>query len=176
LKFNFTILKMNAPVVLKLKDASSFTGNFVETTVTSQEQRFNVGLGIEKTFEVDSKLKPFASFGLSLNYIQLEKHNYNVEGLNYNIMRVLRYEGVPSNLQTFYKKIDGFGYGLFGETGGKYKLTEKFSGVVGAKFLYQNNKKYIENLGIETNYKPALLKQAQGLKLNALLFVRLIWN
>lgn len=175
-KVNFSILKMNSPVIIELSNPSAFTGSFVESTVTAQEQRFDFGFGIEKEFEVESKLKPFISFGLNMNYIQLERHNYNVVGNNYSILRILRVEGPLNQQQITYKKIDGFGYGVFSEIAVKYKLKAKYTAAIGVNLMVQSNKQYIEKLGTNSNYNQINLEEAKGFKLNTIAFIRLIWN
>ena len=121
---------MSAPVVLELNDPGAFTGSYVETSVTAQEQRFDVGLGFEKEFEIESKIKPFASFGVNMNYIQLEKHNYNTK-----VFEFISNEHTRKNVM------------LVGTKSSKKTDTEKVETKISElKTAYQIEKHYLETL------------------------------
>ena len=140
MKLDFSVIRFSTPLVIRLNNPQNFTGEFETSIINAREQRFLYGLGIEKKFETETNFSPYVSLGASFNYIQLERHELIIAGTKYNIMRI-------NNVQALtYQKIDGFGYGIYGEGGVSYLLNEKYSIATGIVFNFQKNDKYVEKI------------------------------
>lgn len=170
MKLDFSVIRFSTPLVIRLDNPQNFTGEYENSIINAREQRFLYGLGIEKKFETETNLTPYASLGGSFNYIQLERHELIIAGTKYNIMRI-------NNLQAVsYQNIDGFGYGFYAEGGVSYLLNEKYSIAAGAVFSFQKNEKYVENLTINSTYNTIKIEDAKGFLPSIGAYIRLIWN
>jgi hypothetical protein len=170
MKLDFSVIRFSTPLVIRLNNPQNFTGEFETSIINAREQRFLYGLGIEKKFETETNFSPYVSLGASFNYIQLERHELIIAGTKYNIMRI-------NNVQALtYQKIDGFGYGFYGEGGVSYLLNEKYSIAAGIVFSFQKNDKYVEKLTINSAYNTAKIEEAKGFLPSIGMYIRLIWN
>lgn len=170
MKLDFSIIRFSTPLVLKLNNPQNFLGEFETSIINAREQRFIYGLGIEKKFETETKFSPYASLGLAFNYIQLERHELIIAGTKYNIMRI-------GNVQTgTQRKIDGFGYGFYGEGGVSYLLNDKYSIALGTTISLYKNENYVENLTINSAYNTLKIEEAKGYLPSINAYLRLIWN
>lgn len=170
MKLDFSVIRFSTPLVISLNNPQNFEGEFETAIINAREQRFIYGLGLEKKFEAQNNLTPYASLGASFNYIQLERHDLIIAGSSYNIMRI-------NNVQSLnFRRVDGFGYGFYGEGGVSYLLNEKYSLAAGAVFRYQKNEKYVENLTINAAYNTIKVEEAKAYLPSIGGYIRLIWN
>ncbi|MGB1039830.1 MAG: hypothetical protein ACPGVD_03070 [Flavobacteriales bacterium] len=170
MKVNVSVLRFSTPFVIALDNPQNFTGEFEQATVTAREQRFGFELGLQKTFDLEHNLSMYAAGGGSFNYIQLEKQELVIAGTNYNITRIQN----PQSL--VIQQIDGFGYGVFVETGISYLLNEKFTISFGVQGSLQSNKEYVEELTEGSTYRKDDIDKAMGYLPSFNSYFRLIWN
>ncbi|MDB4089540.1 hypothetical protein N9544_07970 [Flavobacteriales bacterium] len=170
MKIDFSVIRFSTPLVLRLNNPQNFTGEYETSIINAREQRFIYGLGIEKKFETETNISPYVTLGLAFNYIQLERHELIIAGTTYNIMRINNIQ-VPTQ-----RKIDGFGYGFYGEGGVSYLLNDKYSVAIGGVFSYQKNEKYVENLTINSAYNTLKIEEAKGYLPSIGAYIRIIWN
>ena len=170
MKLNLSVIRFSTPLIIALDNPRNFTGEFEQATVTAQEQRFEYGLGIQRTYVFNSKIKFSLSAGGSFNYIQLEKQELVIRGVQYIITRIQS----PQTLN--FEQVDGFGYGLFAETGMLYGLNEKFSLGLFIQGSLTRNKQYIERLTEGTSYLRQSVEKASGFLPSFSSGIRVIWN
>lgn len=169
MKFDIGIIRFSTPLVIQLDNPRNFTGEYEQAQVNARERRFGYKLGVQKNFEIQSKLTCYISPGVGLNYIQLENQELIIRSTQYNITRV-------ENLGLNYQKIDGFGYGLFLDNGISYVLNEKLTIAFGVEGRLQKNSDYIEQLTVGTSYLSEKVEKAKKFVPSFGTYIRLLWN
>lgn len=163
--------KVTEALVINLDNPKNIQGEKEIATVTAQEQRFNISLGIENVFNEVGPIKFYAAGGGIVNYIKLEKQELIIRNTRrYSIMRVNPFNQYQNAV------VDGFGYGLFGQLGLRYKFNEKFSFDLGLMADVSKNQGYVNDLAENTGYSQVMIDEASRFKLNAGAYFRIIWN
>lgn len=170
LNFNLSKVKTNEVLVINLDNPKNIQGQKELANISSEEQRFDLSLGIENVFNEFGPLEFYGAGGGLLNYIKLERHELIIrDSKRYSIMRIPPIYGQN-------RTIDGFGYGVFGQLGTRYRFSEKFSFDIGINLDLVKNAGYVNALVENTGYPSAWVEDASKFKLNGSAYFRIIWN
>lgn len=151
---NFIRLTVAAPFALYVDDPNNPGGGPIvyQETLIGEENRLTFDLGYHSDFG-EELVRGFAEFGANFNAVKPVKNNAVIEGTQYNL---LQSSYPPYNLSA---DRGGIGFGAF------------IGGGVRMKF----NKKYTFDVGVTASFQRINLYLDEKLKLNPVIYLRLLY-
>jgi len=108
-------------------------------SIYGSEIRYNIDIGLSKTFGHKEKLKYFAEAGLNINNTKVVESKIQIESLEYSLVNIYLNQNYVPNTNLVEYAIDqgGVGYGAFLNGGLKLIFSEKVSFDLGASLYYK---------------------------------------
>jgi hypothetical protein len=150
---DFATLRFSEAFLLAAENPANPFGEptYYTEQISGQERRFQLDLGLHVDFGERREISGYMEIAASLNAVRAEKNEVLIEGLRYNLL-------VQPNVYN-QTKLGGLGYGAVFGTGVRMKFNPKFS----------------FDLGANASFQKIQLYNDPKLKLNPVLYFRILW-
>jgi hypothetical protein len=122
--FNYVKLKANNIFTLDLYDGYDIAQN-LECYINGAEERYDIDLGICKTYGQANRYKPFVELAFNINNTKVKQATAYIESLTHP-NKILSYSFLSPYNGYYNLRDDGIGYGVYVGTGIQIILSESF--------------------------------------------------